>query len=427
VKVLLISQGSTGDIYPLIALGRALLDAGHTVSFATAPLYRAEIEGAGLAFLHTPPDWEKPVFVECMRELDRQSNPILLLRQIYRSGLSFMGELIDRVEAYVQTHDLVVCSYVFPHFKLLCDRHNVPFATITFCHSVIPAKDITPELFPSLRGLPQPIQNQWNQLCWWLVNFAVDHAVNSISRATFISRGLPPVKDFIRAPAELSIVSVSKQLMGLSQHMDPRFQFTGYLRWQSKESEVLQHELELFCEGEAVPVLTFGSVSFDHVQDIMSRFAHRWPKGKKIIIQSGWAGLSVELSRPEIKIIHSVSHDQLFKFASCVIHHGGAGTTASVLHAGVPHVVVPHFGDQDFWASEVKRLGVGVSLPQKKWPELLPKAVARVTQKKKYSLRAKALAEILAKEPGAANAVQALADYVQQCAPMVGRELGSSI
>lgn len=420
MKVLLVSQGSTGDIYPLIALGRALLGAGHQVSFATAPLYREQVEDAGIAYLHTPPDWEKPVFVECMRELDRQSNPIMLLRQIYRSGLSFMGELIDQVEEYIPAHDLVVCSYVFPHFKLLCDRHKVPFATITFCHSVIPAQDITPDLFPSLRGLPQPIQNRWNRLCWWLVNYVVDRAVNDISRVTFLSRGLPPVKDFIRAPADLSIVSVSKQLMGTSKHMDPRFQFTGYLRWQSKESKTLNREIEVFCGGELVPVLTFGSVSFDHVQDVMSRFEQHWPKGKKIIIQAGWAGLSVELSRSEIKIIHSVSHDQLFKFASCVIHHGGAGTTASVLHAGVPHVVVPHFGDQDFWGREVKRLGVGVSLPQKKWPELLPKAVSKVVKKAQYSIRAKALAEILAREPGAENAVQQLEAYVARSSGPTG-------
>ena len=40
MKVLLISQGSTGDIYPLIGLGRALLAADHSVSFASAPLQR---------------------------------------------------------------------------------------------------------------------------------------------------------------------------------------------------------------------------------------------------------------------------------------------------------------------------------------------------------------------------------------------------
>lgn len=414
MKVLLISQGSTGDIYPVIGLGKALLDAGHAVSFASAPLYRKVIEDAGLRFLHTPPDWDQPVFVECMRELDRQPNPIFLIRQIYRSGLSFMGELIDQIEAYIPKHDLVVCSYVFPHFKAIADRHGVPFATITFCHSVVPTPDYPPDLIPKLRAFPPALQRKWNRFWWRFVDRLVDWAVNDLIVGILKAKGLEPMKHFILEPAELSIVAVSNPLMQISKHMDPRFQYTGYLRWQSEENPALDAELKDFCAGERVPVLTFGSVSFDHVQDIMSRFVQHWKRGQKIILQSGWAGLSVELSRPEIKIVGQVSHDQLFKYASCVIHHGGAGTTASVLHAGVPHVVVPHFGDQDFWGKEVKRLGVGTVIPQKKWPELLPAAVAKVTGRSRYARNATHYAEVLAREDGATQSVRALEVFQQQ-------------
>lgn len=410
MRVLLISQGSTGDIYPVIGLGRALMAAGHSASFASAPLYKDAIEAAGIDYLHTPPDWQKPVFVECMRELDRQSNPIALLQQIYRSGLSFMGPLIDQVEAYIQAHDLVVCSYIFPHFKQLCERHKVPFATITFCHSVIPSDDVTPELVPPLRGLPKPIQAWWNRSAWSIINYCVDRAVNKVSAPTLATRGLPPVKDFILKPTELSLVSVSKHLMH-SRVVNPRFQFTGYVRWQAAEDDAIASDLSTFCNGECVPILTFGSVSFDHVQEVMSRFELNWPRGKKIIIQSGWAGLSVELSRPEIKVIQAVSHDQLFQYASCVIHHGGAGTTASALHAAVPQIVVPHFGDQSFWANEVKRLGLGLRLPQKRWPERLPYAVSRLSKKAQFKQRAVEFAHLLQQEDGPANAVAALEAY----------------
>ena len=198
-----------------------------------------------------------------------------------------------------------------------------------------------------------------------------------------------------------------------TQRLDARFQFTGYLRWQAPENEAIADELTSFCAGDRVPILTFGSVSFDHVQAVMSRFEQNWPLGHKIIIQSGWAGLSVELSRPEIKVIQAVlSHDQLFQFASCVIHHGGAGTTASALHAGVPQIVVPHFGDQSFWANEVKRLGLGMRLPQNKWPELLPKAVNKVLKKHHMQKNAVKFAELLRQESGAENAVACLESYV---------------
>ena len=99
--------------------------------------------------------------------------------------------------------------------------------------------------------------------------------------------------------------------------------------------------VEQFCEGEKVPVLTFGSVTFENTRKIMRRFLKNWPKDKKIIIQSGWAQLAIERSNNYIFTIDRISHDQLFQHASVVIHHGGAGTTASVLHAGVPHIIIP--------------------------------------------------------------------------------------
>lgn len=42
-----------------------------------------------------------------------------------------------------------------------------------------------------------------------------------------------------------------------------------------------------------------------------------------------------------------------------VVHHGGAGTTAAGLRAGVPSVVIPFFGDQPFWGWRVAALGAG--------------------------------------------------------------------
>jgi UDP:flavonoid glycosyltransferase YjiC (YdhE family) len=114
-----------------------------------------------------------------------------------------------------------------------------------------------------------------------------------------------------------------------------------------------------------------------------------------------------------MKRIDRVSHDQLFKYASMVIHHGGAGTTASVLHAGIPSIIIPHIGDQWFFASEVKRLGVGLEVKRRRWPEDLPKAVRTVEKSKRMQARAKEVAAQLALEDGPSAAVQALENLVR--------------
>jgi UDP:flavonoid glycosyltransferase YjiC (YdhE family) len=50
-------------------------------------------------------------------------------------------------------------------------------------------------------------------------------------------------------------------------------------------------------------------------------------------------------------------HAQVFPRCAAVVHHAGAGTTHTVLAAGVPSVPVPHVSDQFLWSDELRRLG----------------------------------------------------------------------
>lgn len=413
MRVLLTSHGSTGDIFPLIGYGKALLEAGHEVRYATAPLYQEDIEKAGLTFVHMPPDWGKEIFVEFMRELNRAPLPLLQLRHIYTGALPFMGEILERMGPELDWCDVMVSSYFFPHYSSLAALHGKPFATFAFCQNLVPTPERTPEMIPQLRGLPSPLQAKWNLMWWRIGSWLVDLVLNSVCGELFRKYGLPPSKGFLTEPADLCLVAVSPALMDSFEHED-RFKFVGYLRWQSAENNEVERELEAFCEGKEVPVLTFGSVTFDDTHTIMSRFLRAWPHGKKIIIQSGWAGLSVEIERPEIKFVPAMSHDQLFRHASVVIHHGGAGTTASVLHAGKPQIIIPHIADQEWFASEVKRLKVGRRTGKKRWPEKLPYRIRKVEKNPRYRERAEELAEILHNENGRELSVQALETFVQE-------------
>jgi len=66
-------------------------------------------------------------------------------------------------------------------------------------------------------------------------------------------------------------------------------------------------------------------------------------------------------------VLESAPHSWLFPRVSAVVHHGGAGTTAAGLRAGVPSVVVPHAVDQFAWGRRVHELGVGPKpVPRKK-------------------------------------------------------------
>jgi UDP:flavonoid glycosyltransferase YjiC (YdhE family) len=62
---------------------------------------------------------------------------------------------------------------------------------------------------------------------------------------------------------------------------------------------------------------------------------------------------------PSILALPPVPFDRLFPRVAGVVHHGGAGTTAMALRAGVPSFGVPGFFDQPFWSARVAALGAG--------------------------------------------------------------------
>ena len=410
MRFLLTSHGSTGDIYPKIRLGKALVDAGHQVRYATSPFFREDIERAGIEFVALPPDWDQQGFAEAMRDLTHASNNVELLKTIYEESCPYLDEILDILSEEVRQADVFVSSYLFAHLGCLAEKYNKPFCIVTFAHNVIPSPHYPPEPFPRLRFLPFPLKRLYSMFLWHVADRVIVYTLNLVVGRILERNDLPRCERFIFNPAALSLIAVSPGVMQPKKIRNTsRMKFVGYLRWQAPEDPEMQRELEAFTGGERVPILNFGSVTFEETRKIMRRFHMNWPSGKKIIIQSGWAGLKMDrASRPEIKIIGRVSHDQLFKMASVVIHHGGAGTTASVLHAGVPQIIIPHIADQFFFGKEVERLKTGISIGRRRWPENLPSAVNRVEKSPKLKNRAREIAAILAEEDGPGNAVREL-------------------
>ncbi|MGZ0710163.1 glycosyltransferase [Coraliomargarita sp. W4R53] len=413
MKVLLTSHGSTGDIYPVIRLGRALVEAGHDVRFATVSLFRAEIESAGIQFVYLPPDWDQSGFAEAMRDLTKAKHALDLIRIIYSESLPFLDEILETLERELAIADVFVTSYVFANLCTLARKAKVPCVVTTFAHNVVPSDSYPPEGLPRLLAAPVCLRRRWNRMLWKITDRVLCWQINRVVGDVMERHGMGRSESFALEPADLALVTVSPHLCQPRHLWSDRFKFTGYLRWQSPEDPALGEKLEAFCCGERVPILTFGSVTFDEARKVMTRFMRSWPTGKKIIIQSGWAGLTIERPNAQMLRVGCVSHDQLFRYASIVIHHGGAGTTASVLHAGIPNIIIPHIGDQWFFASEVKRLGVGLEVKRKRWPEDLPKAVRTIEKSKKMQRRAREVAEQLAQEDGPTAAVVALEELVK--------------
>ncbi|XP_030952221.1 sterol 3-beta-glucosyltransferase UGT80B1 isoform X3 [Quercus lobata] len=131
--------------------------------------------------------------------------------------------------------------------------------------------------------------------------------------------------------------------------------------------------------------------------------------GQRGIIDRGWGGLGNFTEVPDnVFLLEECPHDWLFPQCSAVVHHGGAGTTATGLKAGCPTTIVPFFGDQFFWGDRVYQKGLGPApIPIAQLSvESLSNAINFMLQPKVKS-EAMELAKLIENEDGVAAAVDA--------------------
>jgi UDP:flavonoid glycosyltransferase YjiC (YdhE family) len=135
--------------------------------------------------------------------------------------------------------------------------------------------------------------------------------------------------------------------------------------------------------------------------------------GVRALVSQGWGGLRGGEPNDNIFMLGDCPHDWLFEKVSCVVHHGGAGTTAAGIKAGKPTVVIPFFGDQPFWGDMIARAGAGPQpIPYKQLTEdKLVSAIKEALQPLTAS-RAAELGSKIKQENGPSNGVTSFHDIL---------------
>jgi UDP:flavonoid glycosyltransferase YjiC (YdhE family) len=230
--------------------------------------------------------------------------------------------------------------------------------------------------------------------------------------------GLPPVADPLGADAtsnRLALYALSAHVFRRPRRWPAHHHLTGFLFLD--EDTRIDPALERFvAAGEPPVVITFGSmVHADADQTTALLVDAVLRSGRRAVLQRGWSGLG-RGALPDV--IHStdfVPHGWLFPRASCVVHAGGAGTTAATLRAGIPTVVVPHWLDQPIWAELARELGcAGAVLPVRALEaEALARAISDTLGSQRCADKARELSAKIAAEDGTAVACTLLEELVR--------------
>jgi sterol 3beta-glucosyltransferase len=379
MRLLLASTGSEGDIRPFYALGRKLVAAGHDVTLAAADRWEARATELGIPFAAVE-RWKDDAVRAIFARVLRERNPMKQLAVVLNGIAEDQRLAVPRLKELAKDTDVVVCPPLF--------------VAAAAAARAVGTRHVSVQLAPvhAAEGYG-PTGADWgaplNRFSWWiakaLLRRATDARLNTIVRAA----GLDDWRDIMLVSASstlLDFVAVSPHFMPKDPAWGEHVVVTGY--WFLDEPAARPDpRLEAFvAEGEAPVVVGFGSMMGLDAKKTM-----------QIILAN-------------VHVAPFVSHEWLFSRAACVVHHGGAGTTAAALRAGVPQTIVWHLGDQPVWGKRVVQRGVG--LPMRSHHDLdarwLRTTIDRMTADDELKARARAMGEAIAEEDGLGRAVSAL-------------------
>ncbi|WP_370963074.1 glycosyltransferase [Amycolatopsis sp. cg9] len=349
-RVMIIAPGSRGDVQPCVALGRGLVADGDRVKILAAPRFRSLVEDHNLTFAPLSADpaailgsaagraWTAggPLkFVSGLREVLR---PVLArLLADARTGTAGADLILAPTLGFLGTH--LAAHHGVPHAEL---HYQPSVPTRAFAHPLLPG---AARLGPWGRQLSFRVVDA---LAWQLLRPEIDRWRSG-------TLGLPAAG--VRGPRRGAPV-----LCGFSGAVVPRppdwpahVHVTGYWfldagRWRPGP------KLRDFLAAGPPPVYVgFGSMrpaeaakTFEVVRTSLRRAGVR-----------GLLATEGDFDADDLLTVADVPHDWLFPRTAGVVHHGGAGTTAAALRAGVPALVCPVFSDQPYWGERVSRLSAG--------------------------------------------------------------------
>lgn len=230
--------------------------------------------------------------------------------------------------------------------------------------------------------------------------------------------GLDPVST-IWAPGQLYRMKVpytylwSPGLVPKPADWGPEISIAGFTFLDLASSFEPPKELEDFLSAGEPPIyIGFGSIVIDKPEEFTEMiFAAVKAAGVRAVLNKGWGGFGSNEDTPDyIHMLGNTPHDWLFPKCKAVVHHGGAGTTAIGLKCAKPTMIVPFFGDQQFWGSMVAaaKAGAHECVPHKQLTvEMFVKGI-RECLTEEAQINVQKIADSIEKEgDGAENAVDA--------------------
>jgi UDP:flavonoid glycosyltransferase YjiC (YdhE family) len=357
MKIAMAIHGTRGDVEPCTAVARELTQRGHDVCVAAPPDLVDFVRSVGVKSVPYGPSAQQQLDSEFSKNLWRGWNPV----DMWNNAKDFYGRdrvgLTETLMSISDGADILVSGMVWAEFAAnVAEYRDIPLAVFHFFPIRVNGQLAYPTKLP-----PAVVRSgmRVTDRLYWLVTREDEQAQRRdllLPKAT----GLPAQRSRDRGTLEIQVYDEAC-FPGLAQEWKGERPFVGALTLELATDA--DADVESWIADGAPPIyFGFGSMpvdspraAFEMISDVCSEL------GERALICSGWTNFDDSPHAEHVKVVRAVNHAAVFPRCRAVVHHGGAGTTAAGLRAGVPTLVLWLNADQPVWGAQIKRLGVGSS------------------------------------------------------------------
>lgn len=428
MKITILVYGSLGDVQPYVVLGAGLKRAGHDVQVAADSIYEPLIRRHGVSFV--------PVFGDPADVLESEAAQLVMDSEagimkrmaaygtFNRNMAEHIAKNLEESWAACQDTEVLIFSFLAYGGYHIAEKLGVP----AFAVAISPFTRT--RTMPSINFAPRAwLGGGYNLLTHTMTErlFFMPPPSKQINLWRQQTLGLKPLPGkghmgtFRNSPAIPVLYSFSPVLVPRPPDWPDWVHMDGY--WFSEPDATLRPPQDLvdFLAAGAPPVyIGFGSMS---AKAGGRAVADRLQMLFEALDRAGQRGIiSVDKNVPQdipfpatVFRCGAVPHDWLFPQVMMTVHHGGSGTTAQSLRAGVPMLITPFMWDQPFWGRQVAALGLGPApIPHKRLTaDNLAAAIREVADSPAMRDAARAAGERVRGENGVARAVAVIEERLR--------------
>lgn len=370
-RIVVTTFGSTGDLNPFIALGIALRSRGHDVIFAVEANFQKQLSLLGFPVCLLTGDQEKAL-APFRHQIFNNEQPLTSLKLLMDHYiLPTLPEKVVELREMCQQADLLIS--VAPQFaaSIVADLLHLPLVSVILTPSTLPSASIAAQ--PLSIHLPASLQHLSNRFSWFVgglfLRQIVDKPINNLRRTFHV----PPRSNLMwtgNLSQRLTALAVSSAFLSRPGDWPESLKMTGFCFWDRPVDWQFSETLKtFFCGVKPVVAVTAGSVAPEERALFLSYYQTSIESilacGARALVVNAPENIAFSEQRDEVLQLPFVPFSEVFPACAAVIHHGGIGTIAQCLRAGVPSLVVPGGVDQPFNAAQVVQRKAGRWIPRK--------------------------------------------------------------